>query len=277
MLRSMLVGLDESEWSESAASLAVEWAIRFDAHLVGLAVVDEPSIVRPEAVPRGAAYYKMRRDRLLLVDATKRVTATLEKFQQRCATAGISAEVVKAVGDSGECIVREAHRCDLVVLGSESHFHFETQDKPDETLGHVVSRSPRPAVVVPREAAGGTGIMVAYGSGREVARALQTVQLLGLAFGETIHLVNIRPTGRKADGLAELAAEYLKSQGTAHQLHVLESDLDPAQALLQQVEILQPRFLVMGAPGYHPLRDLFATSVTRAVLRACPVPVLIGA
>jgi nucleotide-binding universal stress UspA family protein len=34
---------------------------------------------------------------------------------------------------------------------------------------------------------------------------------------------------------------------------------------------------VMGAHGHHPMRDLFATSVTRAVLRECPVPVFVGA
>jgi nucleotide-binding universal stress UspA family protein len=34
---------------------------------------------------------------------------------------------------------------------------------------------------------------------------------------------------------------------------------------------------VMGAHGHHPVRNLFATSVTRAVLRDCPVPVLVGA
>jgi len=34
---------------------------------------------------------------------------------------------------------------------------------------------------------------------------------------------------------------------------------------------------VMGAHGHHPLRDLFATSVTRAVLAGCPVPAFIGA
>ena len=32
----------------------------------------------------------------------------------------------------------------------------------------------------------------------------------------------------------------------------------------------------MGAHGRHPLRDLFGTSVTRAVLRACPVPAFVG-
>jgi nucleotide-binding universal stress UspA family protein len=72
-------------------------------------------------------------------------------------------------------------------------------------------------------------------------------------------------------------AEFLEHHGAAYQLHDVESELSPAEALLEQVETLRPRLLVMGAQGYHPVRDLFVTSVTRAVLRACPVPVLVGA
>jgi nucleotide-binding universal stress UspA family protein len=33
----------------------------------------------------------------------------------------------------------------------------------------------------------------------------------------------------------------------------------------------------MGAHGHHPVRDLFFTSVMRAVLRDAPVPVFVGA
>jgi nucleotide-binding universal stress UspA family protein len=35
--------------------------------------------------------------------------------------------------------------------------------------------------------------------------------------------------------------------------------------------------VVMGAHGHHPVRDLFFTSVTRAVLRDASVPVFVGA
>jgi nucleotide-binding universal stress UspA family protein len=38
----------------------------------------------------------------------------------------------------------------------------------------------------------------------------------------------------------------------------------------------RPRVLVLGAHAPHPVRDLFATSVTRAVLRTCPVPLIVG-
>jgi len=46
MLRSILVALDGSPWSEAATTLALDWAARFDARLLGLGVLDEPSIER---------------------------------------------------------------------------------------------------------------------------------------------------------------------------------------------------------------------------------------
>jgi nucleotide-binding universal stress UspA family protein len=110
-----------------------------------------------------------------------------------------------------------------------------------------------------------------------VARTLQTFQLLGLAAGETIHLVSVHREGWEAGALARLACDFLAAHGAACQFHDLTSKADPADVLLEQVQSLQPRLLVMGAHGYHPQRDLFATSVTRTVLRACPVPVFIGA
>src|SRR5215471_9274567 len=277
MLRSILVALDESPWSESATALGLEWASRFGARLVGLGIVDTQSIMGPEFVSVGATDFKRRRDEARVADAEKRVARVLDKFRDRCATARIPAGILKDTGDSAESILRNAHRCDLVLLGRETYFHFETQDEPDETLGQVLRRSPRPTVVVPRELPAGNGVIVAYGGGREVARTLQTFQLLGLAGGETTHLITIQRGEGQNEGVVNLAAEFLKSHNTPHQLHVVQTDLGPAQALLEQVRNLQPRLLVMGAHGHHPVRNLFATSVTRAVLRDCPVPVLVGA
>ena len=45
MLRSILVGLDGSEHSDSALGLALRWASRYDALLVGIGCIDEPGDV----------------------------------------------------------------------------------------------------------------------------------------------------------------------------------------------------------------------------------------
>jgi nucleotide-binding universal stress UspA family protein len=277
MLRSALVALDGSAYSESATTLAIDWARRFGARLLGLGVLDAPSIRGAEPVPLGAGAYKKARDEARLVDAHRRVVGFLADFQARSQAAGIAAEVLEDIGDPATRILREAQRCDLVILARETHFHFETQEQPDEILAQVLRGSPRPVVVVPRELPEGQGIVLAYGGGREAARTLQTFQLLGLAAGETIDVVSIHRDGAEAETVAHLAGEYLTAHGTSHRLHPIVSAAPPAEVLLEEVQHARPRLLVMGAHGPHPLRDLFGTSVTRAVLRACPVPAFIGA
>lgn len=277
MLRSVLLALDGSDYSDTAAALAIDWAGRYGARLLALGVLDAPTIQKPEPVPMGAGAYKRARDEARLADAHRRVVDFLAAFGVRSRSAGITAEIVEDIGDPAASIVREAQRCDVVILARETHFHFETQDRPDETLAQVLRNSPRPVVVVPRQLPDGQGIVVAYGGGREAARTLQTFQLLGLAAGESIEVVSVHRDGAQAKALAHQAGDYLSAHGAPHRLHAIASAAPPAEVLLEQVRHARPRLIVMGAHGYHPLRDLFATSVTRSVLRACPVPVFVGA
>lgn len=276
MLRTVLVALDDSPYADSATALALEWGSRFDAHLIGLGILDEPSITAPEPIPLGASAFRKGLEEKRLHDAQEHVLGLLSKFQQRCSAAGVPAKVFQDAGDPTKCILKHAHRCDVIILGYETQFHFEAQDAPDTVRAKVLRRSPRPIAVVPRELRKGSGVVVAYGGGREVARTLQMFQLLGLAGGEVVHLVSASRDDVTSVTPVQLAAEFLEAHGAQCQLHLVKSNMAPAEAILEQVQSLQPRLLVMGAHAHHPLRDLFATSVTRAVLSACPIPVLIG-
>jgi nucleotide-binding universal stress UspA family protein len=277
MMQSALVALDGSPYSTTATALALDWAARFGARLLGVGVVDEPSIHGPEAVPLGAGAYKKARDEARMAAAHRRVLEFLADFRELSKAAGVRADVLEDVGEPADQILREAQRCDVVVLGRETRFRSETPDRPDTTLGLVLRHSPRPVVVVPRDLPDGQGVVVAYGGGRESARSPQTFLLLGLAAGEEIEVLSINRDGAEAEAVAHLAGDLLAAHGARYRLHPIASKVDPAQVLLQHVRNQRPRVLVMGAHGHHPVRDLFATSVTRAVLRECPVPVFIGA
>jgi nucleotide-binding universal stress UspA family protein len=225
----------------------------------------------------GASAYKKERDEVRMVEAHRRLLEFLTEFRARCTAEGVTATVLEDIGDPSDRIIREAQRCDAVILGRETHFHFETQDKPDATLAEVLRGCARPVVIVPRELPEGRGVVVAYSGGREAARTLQTFQLLGLADGEEIDVVTIHKDRAEAEAVAELAGHFLTAHGAPHRLHAIASHAPVADILLEEVRRRAPRLLVMGAHGHHPLRDLFATSVARAVLRACSVPVFVGA
>jgi nucleotide-binding universal stress UspA family protein len=60
-------------------------------------------------------------------------------------------------------------------------------------------------------------------------------------------------------------------------LRAVPSHAAPAEVILHEVRQRRPRLLVMGRPSHHPVRELFFTSVTRAVLKEIAVPVFAGA
>jgi nucleotide-binding universal stress UspA family protein len=276
MLRTILVALDDSPYTDTATTLAIEWGKRFDARLLGLGILDTASIARREAVPLGASSFKKERDGARIVDTQSRVQSFLSKFQERCSSAGVAAEVFEDVGNPAVNILRGAHRCDVVMLGRETHFHLDAQER-EATVAQVLRGSPRPIVIVPPKLPQGEGVIVAYGGGREVGHTLQTFHLLGLTEGETIHVLSVHRDGWEAGELARLACDFLAAHRVTSKLHEVASKASPAEVLMEQVEKIRPRMLVMGAHGHQSLRDLFVGSVTRDVLRDSPVPVFVGA
>ncbi len=185
--------------------------------------------------------------------------------------------MLEDVGRPDEQIVREAQSCDVVILGREENFHFETEERDDETLGRVLRTARVPSSSCREAPANGAGVLVAYGGGREVARTLQSFTLLGLAAGEMLDVVAIHPDREEGERRLRPAGEYLTAHGLPHRLRPVVSDVPAAEVILDEVRRLAPRLLVMGAHAHHPLRELFVTSVARAVLSATPVPVFVGA
>jgi nucleotide-binding universal stress UspA family protein len=120
-------------------------------------------------------------------------------------------------------------------------------------------------------------VLVAYGSGREVARTLQTFTLLGLAGDEPVRLLAVDQDRARAEARLQLAGQYLAAHGVAVVPESVVSNDAPAALILDQIRHRQPRLVVMGAQGHHPVRDLFLTSVTRAVIKESPVPMFVGA
>src|SRR5262245_12355974 len=114
MLKTILVALDDSPYADTATTLALEWGTRFGARLLGLGILDKLSITRPELVPIGASAFKKELDETRLADAQKQVLRFFHRFLERCSSAGVPANVVEEVGDPTKCILKEAHRCDLI-------------------------------------------------------------------------------------------------------------------------------------------------------------------
>jgi nucleotide-binding universal stress UspA family protein len=275
MLKSILIGLDGSDYSAAAIDFAILWARRFDALLVGLGVVDEPTIRGPELVPLGGASYKRHRDDVRVREARVRVEQFLERFALRCSEAGVSSKLLEDVGLPWEQILLESQRYDLILLGQRTYFHFETQQGPCETLEKVLKNTPRPVVTVPEKLGSDGPVVVAYDGSLQAARALQAFEASALHGQEEVHIITVAADRVEAARHADRAAEYLRFHDVPARVHALASTEKPARILLERARRLDAGLVVMGAYGQTVLREFFLGSVTRTLLKESSVPLFL--
>jgi nucleotide-binding universal stress UspA family protein len=271
----MLVGLDGSPYSASAAELGLRWARRFGALLVGLGVIDEPTIRGGELVPFTGVFAKRPGDEVRMREARVQVEGFLDRFALRCAEAGVPAKVLEDVGLPWEQVLLQAQRYDLVLLGQRTHFHFETQRSPCETLRKVLKHSPRPVVTAPEKLGGGEVALVAYDGSMQAARALQAFLASGLGDGQEVHIVSVAEEYAEAAGHAGRAAEFLRFHEVDAQVHPVASYEPAAEVLLERARGLNAGLLVLGAYGRPALQEFFLGSVTRTVLDRGAVPLFL--
>lgn len=272
MVRTILIGIDGSTHSLHALELSLTWARRFDAMLVGLGIVDAPSILQPEMMPLGAGHYKQQSDELQLERARTRVEQFLEQFALRCSQAGVAYKVLEDEGSPYEMILREAQRYDLIVLGKETYFAGE--DEADATLTQVLRDSPRPVVAVP-ETSPGDSIVIAYDGSLQAARVLQAFQTSGMAQTGSVHVVSIGTDHVASATTADRAIEFLAFHGIQATRHVCDPTPSVGGALLDKAKELQAGLLVMGCFGQRTLREFFLGSVTNTVLKRMPLPLFL--
>jgi nucleotide-binding universal stress UspA family protein len=275
MLRSILVGLDGSRHSKAAIQLAIRWAQRYDAIVVGIGVVDEPAICRPEPVPIGGGYFKHERDEALLADAGRRVDRFLRAFAKECSEQGVNCTAMKRVGGPAPEIAERARSHDLVMLGRETHFRFETQDSCDDTLRQVLRQSLRPVVAVPKRWKDKPRTLIAYNGSRESDRALQAFEALGLGSGCDIQVASFDSSRDEAERLTEQAVEFLQLHGLKAIAHASRLTDQPGAMILEHARKMDSGLIVMGAFGRSRWREAVFGSTTREILDGSPAPVLL--
>jgi nucleotide-binding universal stress UspA family protein len=272
MLRSILIGLDGSNDGEAAVELGLAWAKEHDALAVGVSIVDESGILISEQAMFASGY-----DRPIvepLVEAARHHSRViLEQFTGRCHQLHVQCRALSESGTPYVQLLEEAQRCDLVVLGQQTHFEYGWRDQADETLARVLKDSPRPVVAVPRSAISGEVVMVAYDGSLQASRALYAFESSGLARSRAVYVLSVAPSRADAALHASRAVEFLRNHDIKAVDLPVETRLRPAEVILHEIRRRDTGLLVMGAYGQSTLREFFIGSVTRTVLEESPVAV----
>lgn len=199
-------------------------------------------------------------------------------FTQACAVAGVSQLSWQASQSEPVRALREAGwAADWLILGQPDPHSQDASGVSPQFVADVLETTGKPCLVLPYIPAPpqiGQTVLVAWKATPESARAL-TAALPLLQRARQVHLVYWDEADDfPADG-AQAASRYLQQHGVTAQLHREgRTHADVGELLLSKVADLQAELLVMGSYGRSRTREWVLGGVTRTVMRAMTVPVL---
>ncbi|NNM76449.1 universal stress protein [Sphingomonas sp. ID1715] len=212
---------------------------------------------------------------ILLDDERQREAANRAALEPRLAREGISWSWTDTTGYLPDCVAEAAKTADLVVLNRK------IDEAPAPDMRHIVSEvlTQRHALVVAVADscrgfdAGGKAIVAWDGSERAMSTLQRAVPLLALASD-----VKIFQVGEHLDDAltVEEGATYLSRHGIHAEVEIAPATSSIAVAIREEAERFGAAYLVMGAYSHSRVREALFGGVTRAMLSACNLPMVLG-
>ena len=280
---TILVHVDDSAGAAGRVRLAAALALRLGSHLVGAA---------PTGVSR-FLYHSMPPEKndptlALHLDMLRAQSRqALAAFSAHCEAVGLASVDARVIDDeAGAGLSLYGRAADLLILGQAApHAKALAAELPI----HVITHAGRPVLLVPATAAPegvGQRILVSWDGGREAARALQlALPLLQRADHVSIAVFEVASAAHTVeDALASdprpwLARHGITAELTVHaveQHRMLNRRHEVGERLLSVASEGGADLLVMGAYGHSRFRESILGGVTRTVLDAMTIPVLMA-
>jgi nucleotide-binding universal stress UspA family protein len=260
-----------------ATTVAAALARQLDAHLTGVTLAFEPLIpVYPMAAPIPTDLIVAAREAALR-DA-KDATAAFETVAKRVGVPFESRTFETIAGEGFGELAEACRLSDLVVVG---------QDNPDRqewfrpvVIETLLFDAAAPTLVVPYAGVNELKfdrVIVAWDGGAQAARALRAAMPL-LAMAKSITVLIVAEESKWATGVpgADIA-DHLARHGLRVEVQRLDNPVhDISSMLLNTAAEIDVDWIVMGAYGHSRVRQMFLGGVTRGILEAATVPVLLA-
>lgn len=277
MIRNLLVVIEDPKKAARRLDTAVEMARRHDAHLVALAVAAQPTLDYSAGAGFGTELIveELQRARERADDMAKTLT-------ERLSASGISAEARPAArsfpGIADE-VARQGRYADLILSGRDEGDDGAVLDKAADG---ALFDSGKPAVLIPPDwdkGAFGKRIMVAWDASREAARAIAAAMPL-IEGADAVSVALADPySGSESHGEepgADIGASLSRHNGNVTVDRLAGMGHSVAETLIAHATDVGADLVVLGAYGHTRLAEAIFGGVTRDMMKACPVPLLLA-
>jgi nucleotide-binding universal stress UspA family protein len=273
-IKDLLVNLATGIADDATIAYAISLAQTFDAHLAGVAFVNDvipPAMLAGEVPPTWIEE--------LHAEAQAAAQAAVEKFEEAVKRAGISAQTAclpAGVTDPAELFGRMARRFDLSVV---------RQAEPGKAtpapliIEAALFETGRPVLVVPYIQKGGVRLeraMVCWDGSRSAARAAGDAMPF-LERAKTVEVVMVTEHGKSDEAPGADVARHLARHGLVVEIkQIVAPNAKTADVLMSHAADASADLLVLGGYGHSRLREFVLGGVTRSILETMTVPTLMS-
>lgn len=259
-MKSLLLVVNPDPGHEARLATAIALAKGRGGHIICIQVLVAPlAIGDPDSAVVAS-------EMMLAVEKVAREFQ--EDVEVRLETAGVEWTWERLYGDAAATVISHARLADAVILSAEG---------PYPTVGSVAPHARIPVMAVPETDPGfdaRSPALVAWNGSHPAANALR-LSLPLLREADSVHILAV--DGDSEDFPAARAHAYLSHHAIASEIHWRHSDGKPvADAILAAARRLGTGLVVAGAFGHNRLREMLLGSVTRALLRDSPFPLLVA-
>lgn len=270
MVKRILVALDQDADTPVAVDYAFDVAVRDNAEVTGLAVVDTDRIQDTTSGGGiGSMYYAEKLSEELTKKTRLRAQELIEAFSHASEQEHIGYETLVKEGVPSEVIIDELKYHDLLFVGNNPHFFYGHPDEVTTTLGKVVHQCVAPVIIVPAEYRTVKCAVFGYDGSSPAVRALHRFAQLS-PFGSEldIHVVSVFDNQRgkaEAENNARDASEYLNAFGYTANPVTLQGD-QPVDHLLGYAEQKEAQLIICGAHSRSIFHRLAFGSTTQRLV-----------
>ncbi len=206
--------------------------------------------------------------------AQKRGRAILEDAEQRISQSGVAATSSKLrIGEFVETVLEMESAADMIIIGKRGEAaDFDTLHL-GSNLERLVRASSRPVLVAAREFRPIKRVLVAFGGGNSVLKAIDYIANSHAFRDLEFHLLtagNENTTIKRQQG----GAAALLS-GAGYKVTTAVVDGQPEEVIAAAVKNDGFDLLLMGAYGHSRIRNLIIGSTTTEMIRSCKIPVVL--
>ncbi len=276
-MKNILATVDGSAYSKAVLQQAIELAIKYDALVRFLSIVDVRIFEWSISVGADGFMPMMPATATYQKEAQKVLEEKAEEVLRTCAReaekAGIHFITRKISGSPVEVICEQARMVDLIVMGRRGEYARWGHKLMGATLDGTVRQASKPVFILPQQYRPIRKMLLAYDRSSQASHGLQIAADLAGRFQCPLVILAIDEDPASGQRTIDEARQYLQSYKLETSAKILRGKA--SDAILEACESEGADLVIMGVHGHVRLWEALLGCTAEEVLRRIDLPLLL--